>query len=58
MQLEAVPSHPITSYMGEEAKPHLITTSFQGIVESDKVSDEPSALQSNQSPYVDGLFWS
>jgi len=27
-QLEAILSHPITSYMGEEADLHLTTTSF------------------------------
>ena len=36
-QLEAIPSSPIASYMGEEANPHLITTSLQVVVESDKV---------------------
>ena len=33
-QLEAITSCPVTSYMGEEANPHLATTSFQGVVES------------------------
>jgi len=28
-QLEAIPSCPVASYMGEEANPHLTTTSFQ-----------------------------
>ena len=28
-QLEAIPSNPITCYLGEEADPHLATTSLQ-----------------------------
>jgi len=40
-KLEAIPS----SYMGEEADPHLATASFQVTVESDKISPEPSLLQ-------------
>ncbi|KAK4829415.1 hypothetical protein QYF61_003979 [Mycteria americana] len=40
-QLEAVSSRPITCYLGEETDPHLTTTSFQGVVESDKVSPQP-----------------
>ncbi|KAK4824235.1 hypothetical protein QYF61_012209 [Mycteria americana] len=28
-QLEAISSHPITCYLGEETDPHLSTTSFQ-----------------------------
>jgi len=43
-QLEAVSSHPIASYLGEETNTHLTTTSFQGIVESNKVP--PSASSS------------
>ena len=31
VQLEAIFSHAITSYLGEEADPHLTTTSFQAI---------------------------
>ena len=34
--------------MGEEANPHLTTTSFQGIVESSKFSSEPPLLQTKQ----------
>jgi len=37
-QLEAFPSHPLASYAGEKAKPHLTTTSCQGAVGSDKLS--------------------
>ena len=32
-QLEAIPSHPLASYMGEEANTHLTTTSLQAVVE-------------------------
>ena len=42
VQLEAIPFSPVTSYRGEEADPHLTTSSFQVVVESDKVSPEPS----------------
>ncbi|KAK4833055.1 hypothetical protein QYF61_027717 [Mycteria americana] len=47
-QLEAISSCPITCYLGEETDPHLSTTSFQGVVESDKVSPEPPFLQAKQ----------
>ena len=39
-QLKAIPSNPITVSVGEEADPNLTTTSFQVVVESDKVSSE------------------
>jgi len=29
-QLEAIASHPIASYLGDETNTHLTTTSFQG----------------------------
>ena len=45
VQLEAIPSSPITSYLGEEADPHLITTFLQVFVEMDKVTTEPPLLQ-------------
>jgi len=48
VQLEAILSHPIASYAGEEVNPHLTTTSFQAAVESDKVSPEPPLLQTEQ----------
>ena len=51
-QLEAIPSSPITSYMGEESKEanaHLATTSFQVAVESYKVSPEHPLLQIKKS---------
>ena len=46
--LEDIPSSPITSYTGEEADLHLTTTSLQVVVESGKVSTEPSLLQTKQ----------
>ena len=48
MQLKALPSHPIISYLGEEANIRLAMTSLQAILESDKVSPESSLLQSKQ----------
>ena len=45
MQLQAIPSSPIASYLGEEASPNLTTTSFRVVVESDTVSPEPLLLQ-------------
>ncbi|KAK4818705.1 hypothetical protein QYF61_017926, partial [Mycteria americana] len=47
-QLEAISSRPITCYLGEETDPHLSTTSFQVVVESDKVSPQPPFLQAEQ----------
>jgi len=41
VQLEAIPSSPITSHMREEADPQLTTTSLQVVIESNKVSPEP-----------------
>jgi len=38
VQLEAIPSCPITSYLWEEAEPQLPTPSFQVVVESNKLS--------------------
>jgi len=49
MQLEAISSHPIVSYLGEETNPHLTTTSFQVVVESNKVSPQPPLLQTGRS---------
>jgi len=46
-QLEAILSYPITSYMGEETNLHL-TTTFQGVEESNEVSPEPPLLQTKQ----------
>ena len=51
MQLEAVPYRSVASYLREEANPHLTTASFQFTVKSDKVSLEPSLLQTEQSQF-------
>ncbi|KAK4807064.1 hypothetical protein QYF61_018405 [Mycteria americana] len=48
-QLEAISSCPITCYLGEDTDPHLSTTSFQVVEESDKVSPQPPFLQARQS---------
>ncbi|KAK4821623.1 hypothetical protein QYF61_026057 [Mycteria americana] len=48
VQLEAISSCPITCYLGEETDPHLSTTSFQAVVESDEVSPQPPFLQAKQ----------
>jgi len=48
MQLEAIASHPITSYLGEETNTSLTTASFQVVVESKKVSPQPPSLQTKQ----------
>ncbi|KAK4817034.1 hypothetical protein QYF61_026040 [Mycteria americana] len=47
-QLEAISSCPMACYLGEETDPHLSTTSFQVVVESDKVSPQPPFLQAKQ----------
>ena len=41
MQPEAITSCPIASYLGEETNTHLTTTSFQVVVESNKVPPQP-----------------
>ena len=48
MQLEAISSCLISCYLGEEANTHLTATSFQVVVESDKVSPWPPFLQAKQ----------
>ncbi|KAK4827485.1 hypothetical protein QYF61_018785 [Mycteria americana] len=48
-QLEAISSCPMACYLGEETDPHLSTTSFQAVVESDEVSPQPPFLQAKQS---------
>lgn len=44
-QLQTISSCPVGCYPGEEADPHLATNSFQGVVESDKVTCEHPFLQ-------------
>ncbi|KAK4827693.1 LOW QUALITY PROTEIN: hypothetical protein QYF61_020827 [Mycteria americana] len=56
MQLEAISSRPITCYLGKETNTHLTTTSFQVVVESDKVSPEPPLLQTKQSQFPQPLL--
>ncbi|KAK4825624.1 LOW QUALITY PROTEIN: hypothetical protein QYF61_001304 [Mycteria americana] len=50
-QLEAISSHPMACSLGEETDPHLATTSFQVVVESDKVSPQPPFLQAQQPQF-------
>jgi len=47
-QLEAIASHPIASYLGEETNPCLTTASFQVAVESDQVPPHPPLLATKQ----------
>ncbi|KAK4823681.1 hypothetical protein QYF61_005652 [Mycteria americana] len=56
VQLEAISSHPIACYLGEETDPHLSTTSFQVLVESNKVSPQPPFLQAKQSQFPQPLL--
>jgi len=56
MQLEAIASHPIPSYLGEETKTHLTTTSFQVGVESNKVSPQPPLLETKQLRFPQPLL--
>ena len=56
VQLETISSRPIASYAGEEADPHLTTASIQVVVESDKVSPEPSLFQTEQSQFPQPLL--
>ena len=51
MQLEAISSLPVATYVGEEAKTYLTTTCFHIVVESDKVSPEPPLLQTKESQF-------
>ncbi|KAK4826164.1 LOW QUALITY PROTEIN: hypothetical protein QYF61_005737 [Mycteria americana] len=56
VQLEAISSCPIACYLGEETDPHLSTTSFQVVVESNKVPPEPPFLQAKQPQFPQPLF--
>ena len=51
MQLEAIVSHPIASYLGKETNNHLTATSFPVVVESKKVSPELAFLQTKQPQF-------
>ena len=48
VQRKAIPSHPITIYVVEDANPHLVTT-FRAVVERHKVSPAPPFLPTEQS---------
>ena len=56
VQLEAIPSSPITSHPREEVDPQLTTTSLQAVIESNKVSPEPPLLQTEQSQLLQLLL--
>ena len=56
LQLEAIPSSPITSCTREESNPQLTTTSLQVVIESNKVSPEPSLFQTEQSQLLQPLL--
>jgi len=51
MQLEAIASRPIASYLGEETNTRLTTPSFQVVVESNKVPPQPPFLQTGQPQF-------
>jgi len=48
MQLEAIASCPVASFLGEETNTLLITTTFHVIVENNKVSPQPPPLHTKQ----------
>ncbi|KAK4806231.1 hypothetical protein QYF61_013375 [Mycteria americana] len=43
-------------FLTKETDPHLSTTSFQVVVESDKVSPQPPFLQAKQPQFPQPLF--
>ena len=53
MQLEAIVSHPISSYLGEQTNTCLTAASFQVAVETDKVPTQPPLLQTK--PHLSSL---
>jgi len=48
MQLEAITSFLVASYLGEKTNIRLTTTSSQVVVQSNKVSPQPPLLQTKQ----------
>ncbi|KAM9656645.1 uncharacterized protein ACIBXB_008917 isoform 1-T1 [Morphnus guianensis] len=56
LQLEAISSCPISRHLTEETSNHLTTTSFQVVVESDKVSPQPPFLQTKQPQFPQPLL--
>ena len=55
-QPEAISSHSVAYYLGEEANTHVATTSFQVVVESDKVPPQPAFLQTKQPQFPQPLL--
>lgn len=53
-QLEAFPSCPVTGCLEEETNPHLVTLSFHGVVEGNKLSPELSFFQAKQPQFPSG----
>ncbi|KAK4831253.1 hypothetical protein QYF61_016485 [Mycteria americana] len=56
VQLEAISSRSVASYLREETDSHLTTTSFQVVVESNKVSPQPPFLQAKQPQFPQPLL--
>ncbi|KAK4828228.1 hypothetical protein QYF61_024723 [Mycteria americana] len=56
VQREAISSCPMACYLGEETNPHLATTSFQVVVESEKVSPQPPFLRAKQPQFPQPLL--
>ena len=56
MQFEVIASRPIASYLGEETNTCLTTTSFQVVVESNKVPPQPPLLQTTQCQFLQSLL--
>jgi len=56
MQLEAIASCPIASYLGEETNTCLTTASFQAAVESNKVSPQPPLVQTKPPQFLQSLL--
>ncbi|KAK4827220.1 hypothetical protein QYF61_015248 [Mycteria americana] len=56
VQLEAISSCSMACYLGEETNTHLATTSFQVVVESNKVSPQPPFLQAKQPHFPQTLL--
>ena len=56
MQLEAIASCPIASYLGEETNTFFTTTSFQVVVESNEVPLQPPLVQTKQPQFLQLLL--
>ncbi|RMC03536.1 hypothetical protein DUI87_20736 [Hirundo rustica rustica] len=59
--LESVSSHSVTCCLEKETSPHLATTTFQEVVESDKVTSESPFLQAKHpqlpQPFLTGFVF-